>query len=75
MLDAPDVRTAIDMMYAKVQAVEASDLPEYQLFEVLDKYKYILVSQKPVSIPSKSEEKKPPRWKIYHSYHDVEEVA
>lgn len=75
MLDAPDVRTAIDLMYAKVQAVQASDLPEYQLFEVLDKYKYILVSQKPVSIPSNGEEKKPPRWKIYHSYHDVEEVA
>ena len=75
MLDAPDVRTAIDMKYAKVQAVEASDLPEYQLFEVLDKYKYILVSQKPVSVPSKSEEKRPPRWKIYYSYHDVQEVA
>ena len=74
MFESPSVLMALDHMYERVGATVPAELPEYQLFEVMDKYKYILVSQKPADIPGKSD-KKPPRWKVYLSYHDQKEVA
>ena len=74
MFESDNARSAIDHMYSKVGATAPAELPEYQLFEVLDKYKYVLVSQKPVEVPP-AEAKRPPRWKIYYSYKDQKEAA
>lgn len=68
-------RYAIDEMYSRVNATTASDIEEYELYQILEDGKYLSVACKNISdvVYDHSQPNKPISYseKVYQSYQDV----